>query len=85
MVSNVVGYREFNSKKGNKCRVLTLMSPYSDRDKEKGCIGNRVEDVFIPETCDLQITEASIGQIAVVEYSIFGGRAFVNNIILKKS
>ena len=80
----VVGYREFQSKKGNKCRMLTVMSPYTDREKEKGSVGNRTEDIFLPDDCDLTITEADIGKEVVVDYSIVGGRAFVNGVVLKK-
>lgn len=85
MVGKIIGYREFESKKGNTCRLLTLMSPYSDRDKEKGAVGHRVEDIFLPDACKLKITEASVGQDAVVEYSVSGGRAYVENVVLKKA
>lgn len=85
MVGKIVGYREFDSKKGNTCRLLTLMTPYSDREKEKGAVGNRTDDIFLPDACKLKITEASIGQDAVVEYSVSGGRAYVENVVLKKA
>lgn len=85
MVGKIVGYREFDSKRGNTCRLLTVISPYNDRDKEKGAVGNRTEEIFLPDACKLKITEASIGQDVVVEYSVSGGRAYVENVVLKKA
>lgn len=85
MVSKVIGYREFQSKKGGLCRLLTLMSPYDEEEKERGAVGNRTEEIFLPDKCDLRITEANIGQTAVVEYRVIGGRAYVQNVVLKKA
>lgn len=84
MESKVAGYREFESKKGNRCRLLTLMTPYSDREKENGAVGNRMEEIFLPEGCNLKITESSIGQSVAVDYSVRGGRASVENVVLLK-
>lgn len=83
-MSKVAGYREFQSKKGNTCRLLTVLSPYSDKEREKGCVGNRTEDIFLPDDCDLKITEADIDKEVVIDWSVVGGRAFVNGVVLKK-
>lgn len=84
MESKIAGYKEFTSKKGHECRLLTLMTPYSDREKERGAVGNRMEEIYLPDGCNLRITEDSIGQKVSVEYSVRGGRASVENVVLLK-
>lgn len=84
-MSKLAGYREFTSKKSGKlCRMIAVMSPYSDREKENGAIGNRVEEIFLPENSLPNITETDIGKEVVIDYDIVGGRAFVNGVVLKK-
>ncbi len=77
MAKKVVGYSEFNRKDGGTCRVITVSEPYSSRQKSRGAIGLKCEDIFLPDDCTLAVTEKDIGREVEVDYEISSGRAYV--------
>lgn len=80
----LLGYRQFTSKKnGRLYRMIAVMSPYSAAQKAQGCVGNAVEEIFLPDECDITVTEADIGKTVLISYSVQGGRAFVTDIEIK--
>ncbi|MCH5272734.1 MAG: hypothetical protein J1E35_03580 [Lachnospiraceae bacterium] len=77
MAKKVVGYSEFNSKSGGLCRVVTVSEPYNERQKQKGAVGLKCEDIFLPSDCTLKVTEKDIGREVNIDYEISSGRAYV--------
>lgn len=77
MAKKVVGYNEFQRKDGGVCRVVTVSEPYSTRQKSRGAIGLRCEDIFLPDDCTLGVTEKDIGRELNIDYEICSGRAYV--------
>ncbi len=73
----VLGYRKFKSKNGKNCIVLGVSSPYSDRDKQSGACGEKVEELFVPEECHAQVVPAIVGKNVSLQYDISGGRAYL--------
>lgn len=85
MTAKVMGYREFNSKKtGRLCKMLAVATPYNASEVQSGCVGFRVEDIFLPDDCGLKVSDSDIGKEVVIDYNVVGGRAYVNGVVLKK-
>lgn len=79
----ILGYRSFNSKKGVPCCILTLGCPYSDRDIQNGSCGTKVEEIWLPENCHNIVNPQIIGKMAVIDYYVMNGRAYVENVTIK--
>lgn len=77
-MKKLIGYKEFTSKKGNVCRMITVLEPYhSVSDK---LMGERAEDIFVPDTCTHVFTAKDIGKNVDVSYDIQGSFARVSDI-----
>lgn len=83
MSSLLIGYRKFVSKKGTSCCIVSLIDDYTDFDYSHGAVGQKVDDVFIPESCHSLIQPNCIGKYFELEYGAgIGGRPAVTGIHL---
>lgn len=77
-MSRLVGYKRFVSKKnGKEFCVANVVSEYGARDKSNGCIGEKVEEIFLPEEKVIFLQPSHIGKEIKLEYELSGGRAYI--------
>lgn len=83
MSSLLIGYRKFVSKKGTSCCIVSFINDYTAFDCSHGAVGQKVDEVFLPETCHGLIQPNSIGRFYELEYGAgIGGRPAVVGIHL---
>lgn len=51
MSSLFLGFRKFVSSKGNNCCIVNLLDDYTQFDIQHGASGQKVNEVFLPESC----------------------------------
>ena len=78
MSSVLVGFKRFNGKKDGKCYcVAEVVSDYSVREKTNGCVGRKVEEIFLPEEKVEYLNESHLGKEVKLEYELSGSRAYL--------
>lgn len=84
MKSVLVGYKKFVSKKnGNEYCVANVLSEFSEREKSNGCVGKKIEEVFLPKEQVDYLTPDMINKEISMEYELSGGRAYLVNVTVK--
>lgn len=83
MEKKILGFRKFNSKKGNALCLVQLVSPFSDVQVQNGACGNQSEDVWIPEQFHGMFNPQCIGKMADIGYAVIGGKAYVETVNIK--
>lgn len=80
-MSKLVGFKKFTGKKdGTPYCVLQVLSDFSERDKNNGCCGQKVEEVFAPADKVESINQSLIGKTVKLEYELSGGRAYLVDV-----
>ena len=84
-MSQLLGYRKFAGKKDASKRycVATIASELTERDRESGCVGLKVEDVFMPDEFVDYLQPAHLGKDIFIDYHISNGKAYVRNVTVK--
>lgn len=77
-MSKLVGYKRFQGKKDNKTYcVAEVVSNFSNRELDNGCVGQKVEEIFLPpEKVDF-LNPSHLGKEIKFEYELSGGRAYL--------
>lgn len=85
MNSVLVGFKRFSGKKdGRRYCVAEVVSDYSAREKENGCCGQKVEEIFLPaEKVDF-LNESHLGKEIKFDYELSGGRAYLVDFTIGK-
>lgn len=84
MASRLVGYRRFTSKKnGKEYCVASVVSDLTDVEKNNGYVGQKTEEIFLPEEQVDFLNPSHIGKEMLCEYTISSGRAFLNKVTVK--
>lgn len=73
----LVGFKKFTGKNGKNYCVANVLSNYSQYDR--GCVGQKVEEIFLPEGCEDMLNEKTIGKAVNIGYRISAGRAYVES------
>lgn len=76
----LVGYKKFTSKKGKEYCVVNVVSPYNQRDLDRGCVGEKTEEIFLPENCLNLLAPGDIGCELNMTYDYSGGRAYLVDV-----
>lgn len=77
MEHKLVGYKHFKSKKGVDFCVANVVTAYNDREASNGCVGAKVEEIFLPEAQLNYLAVNDIGKEVKLAYEISGGRAYL--------
>lgn len=78
MNSKIVGFKRFTSKAGKDFCVANVVTPYTDREKERNnCNGNKVQEVFLPDELYNYLGESDIGKECRLDYELSGNRAYL--------
>ena len=81
----LIGYHRFTSRKNQKFCVAYVMVPFSQREIENDYVGSKVDELFLPDDMYDLLVPADIGKDVEIEYSISGGRAYVDDFrVVKK-
>lgn len=80
----LLGYRKFKAKNGKEYCVANVTSSYGEREKNSGCVGAKVEEVFLPEERTHFLTPADVGKEIKLDYEISNGRAYIVDIAVVK-
>ena len=83
-MTKLVGYKIITSKKSGKdfC-VASVVQDVSERENESGCIGKKVDEIFLPEAQLDLLTPSDIGKELLLDYELSGGRAYLVNVAVK--
>lgn len=82
-MSKLLGYKKGMSKKNTPYCMMHIVSDFNPREKSEGAVGQKTEDIFLPtELVDL-LKPSDIGHEVILDYTVSGGRAFLNNVTVK--
>lgn len=79
----VLGYRNVKTKKGNELTLVTVISDLTEREKAMGAVGQKSEDIFLPEDKLNSLKPEHIGKEFVPSYEISGGKAYLKDFAIK--
>lgn len=83
-MTKLVGYKKITSKKsGKEFCVASVVQDLSDREKSNGAVGNKVDEIFLPEEHLNLLKPSDIGKELLLDYELSGGRAFLINVTVK--
>lgn len=84
-MTKLVGYRRFTSKKNGKdfC-VANVVQDITEREKQSGSFGQKVDTIFMPEEQYNLLKPEHIGKELTLDYELSGGRAFLVNVSIGK-
>ncbi len=83
MKAKLVGYKRFESKKGDVYCVANVVYPYTAAEKARGCYGESVESIFLPAELTNLLTEKDIGKTVDLSYTISQGKAYLDNLVVQ--
>lgn len=79
----LVGYKKFTSRAGRDCCVASIVRPFSERDKTFGAVGEKAEEIFMPESQVDLLKPSDVGHELILDYDMSDGRAFLYNVTVK--
>lgn len=83
-MTKLLGYVKGVSKKnGNSYCMMHVVSDFSENEKTNGAQGAKVETLFLPSDQMDVLKPADIGKEIFLDYTISGGRAFLNGVTVK--
>lgn len=77
-VKKLVGFKRFKAKNGKEYCVANVLSDYTDADKN--CVGQKVEELFLPDDFVNYLNSKMIGHDLEVSYQINNNRAFLTGV-----
>lgn len=83
-MTKLVGYKKITSKKsGKEFCVASVVQDVSEREKENGFIGQKVDELFLPESQLNLLKPSDIGKELSLDYELSGSRAYLVNVAVK--
>lgn len=84
-MNTILNIKNFHSDKKDKdYTILTILRPCTQTERQRGLIGNTVaEEIFLPEQLVNKFTEKDIDKEIELQYSVIGGKAVLENAIVK--
>lgn len=77
----ILGYRKFTSKSNIACCIVQCLTEYNDSEKSRGAVGQKVEEVWVPDAFQNLISPAAVGKNLNVSYGIGSDRkAYVTDL-----
>lgn len=83
-MAKLQGYKKFTGKNGKDYCVANVVTPYTQRDMDRGCVGSKVEEVFLPDSQRDILTPADIGKELDLSYEFSGNRAYLIGVSVKR-
>lgn len=84
-MESLLNVHNFHSEKKNKdYSIIQVLRDLTVREIESGFIGNQtVEEIFLPDNLVGHFGQKDIGKEIERKYSIIGGKAILDDIVLK--
>lgn len=84
MVSTVVGYKQFMSKKlGKQCNVMVLLTDFTPAENARGNYGQGAQEIFLNDDIAQRIKPDCIGKQVNLIYSLgAGGRPVLDDVTI---
>lgn len=82
-MSKLLGYKKGMSKKNTPYCMMHIVSELTPTEKAGGAVGQKVEQVFLPESLVDMLKPSDIGHDVILDYTVSGGRAFLDNVTVK--
>lgn len=81
----LLNVHNFHSEKKNKdYSVIQVLRPLSSREIQNGFLGEQtVEEIFLPDNLVGRFGAKDIGKEIVRQYSVLGGKAILDDIVIK--
>lgn len=77
----IVGYHEFDSKKGNRCRTVSVLMPMSGRGSNDIVEGEHAETYFLPDNLVGKIGKEDVGKTYNAYIAYYNGRSNLVDVI----
>lgn len=84
MRKTLVGIKRFASKQGKPYVIINITADYSPAQIQNGCVGKRVEEVFLPDDLHGVLKDSDIGKDIVIDYDVVGNRSYVIGVAVVK-
>lgn len=81
--NEIIGYKKFTDKKGNKRCVVEVISTLTDFDRNYGAVGMKAEQVWIPEEFQEMFVPAVVGKILDCKCEVSGRYANIIGVAFK--
>lgn len=78
-MSKLLGFMDGTGKTGKPYTLAYLVSDLSANEVQRGAVGQKVEQVFLPVSQVGTLTAKDINCEVKLDYSVSGGRAFLNS------
>lgn len=76
----LVGFKNFTSKKnGQNYTVANCIGEFTEMEKQAGCIGQKIEEIFLPTADVGTLTEKNIGHDVTMQFEYSSGRAYLTD------
>lgn len=83
-MTKLVGYKKFTSKKnGKEFCVASIVQDLTEREKENGAVGSKVDEIFLPEDQKDMLKPSDIGKELLLDYELSSGRVYLVNVTVK--
>lgn len=79
----LLGYRNIKTKAGKELTLATVVSDLSEREKATGAVGQKAEDIFLPENQVNALKPEHIGKEFIPTYEVSNGKAYLVNFAIK--
>lgn len=82
-MSTLIGFKKFTGKNGKDYCVANVLGDYSARDIERGCVGQKVEEVFLPNEQFNYLNSSDVGKPVKMEFEYSGNRAYLVSFVIE--
>jgi hypothetical protein len=83
-MGKLIGYRHIVSKKnGKEYCVATVVSDATAREVQNGVVGQKSEDIFLPEEQLNYLKPEHIGKELLCQYEYSNGRGYLQSVTVK--
>lgn len=84
-MTRLVGYRNFISKKNGREYCLAYLTvDVTERERNIGMVGQKVQEVFLPDDLVGTLRPEHIGREVWLSYEAAGGRAYLTGFAVSK-
>lgn len=83
-MTRLLGYKRFKAEKTQRdiC-IMFVAQDISQREKEHGYVGQKIVEMFIPESQIGLLKPSDIGKELLLDYELSGNRAYLVNVAVK--
>lgn len=82
-MTKLMGYKRFTGKNGKAYCVAEVVMDGTERDIQNGLVGQKVQEVFLPENKYDFFKPEHVGKELRFDYELSGGRAYVVDVSVK--